>query len=144
MSYRGRASYNRAPNCASRNTKPYIVTFPCRTVCAAAGAADSKTRSNVAPNILGSDTALAVIINLVVNYCFTSLYKFAKDSYKIAIIHIFARKSAKNKEATCSVTSLIRVGALLLCRCLSWSFSRSLHWSLSRSSLCLLGTTATG
>ena len=27
MSYRGRASYNRAPNCASRNTKPYIVTF---------------------------------------------------------------------------------------------------------------------
>ena len=26
MSYRGRASYNRAPNCASRNTKPYIVT----------------------------------------------------------------------------------------------------------------------
>ena len=25
MSYRGRASYNRAPNCASRNTKPYIV-----------------------------------------------------------------------------------------------------------------------
>ena len=28
MSYRGRASYNRAPNCASRNTKPYIVTKP--------------------------------------------------------------------------------------------------------------------
>ena len=27
MSYRGRASYNRAPNCASRNTKPYIVTM---------------------------------------------------------------------------------------------------------------------
>ena len=27
MSYRGRASYNRAPNCASRNTKPYIVTL---------------------------------------------------------------------------------------------------------------------
>ena len=27
MSYRGRASYNRAPNCASRNTKPYIVTY---------------------------------------------------------------------------------------------------------------------
>ena len=27
MSYRGRASYNRAPNCASRNTKPYIVMF---------------------------------------------------------------------------------------------------------------------
>ena len=31
MSYRGRASYNRAPNCASRNTKPYIVTSGANT-----------------------------------------------------------------------------------------------------------------
>ena len=33
MSYRGRASYNRAPNCASRNTKPYIVTDEEGKVC---------------------------------------------------------------------------------------------------------------
>ena len=27
MSYRGSASYNRAPNCASRNTRPYTVSL---------------------------------------------------------------------------------------------------------------------
>ena len=72
------------------------------------------------------------------------MYKFAKVAIKSQQFTYLRKRAQKNKEATCSVTSLIRVGARLLCRCLSWSFSRSLHWSLSRSSLCLLGTTATG